>query len=299
MKSHDFGQYLFNASILNERQLAQILSSKKKATPNLATKALFLRLVSAKELTTLFRKNFVDKNLDDYLHSHNFKMQSEYDEIVKNLLNARQLDKVKKFDESQSLCLAQKLIDDGVVNFAKLERILKAYHHLEIPPLEEAFAAHYDALQEKYRTNYLLALDVMKSLYDFLSKSLGMTMILLPAVETKEDFLVGTSVKITGAMPFVIGVIANRKVFHELAVAYEKFVTDTVEDDFDALAEMLNVFTGHFTVKIASEFGLEEEPEPPRFDRVTKKIDMIKMLADAGIFYLYIGTEEIFSNPNT
>jgi len=68
---------------------------------------------------------------------------------------------------------------------------------------------------------------------------------------------------------------------------------ETVEDAHDAISELLNVFTGHFTVKIAVTKGLEEVPEPPRYGSIIN-ISCITMMADIGTFYVYIGKNEIF-----
>ena len=120
-------------------------------------------------------------------------------------------------------------------------------------------------------------------------------MIFSPAEPDFKEKVFGASVKINGDIPIVVGVLAEKKVLHKLANSYDKFVSEDIEEDFDAVAEMLNVFTGNFAVKIATTSGIEEELYPPRFGQLTFELETpVTVFADVGKFYLYIGAEEIF-----
>ena len=300
MKSHDFGQFLFNSSIFNELQLSRLITVARKSKPTLAAKALFLRLVSAKELDDAFmdapfemseiitRKDFFSS---EYVYNERF--YKICDDIVRGILNSRQIGKTNQLEDSQSLWIIQELLDSCVMNFIRLENVLDEYYRLEIPPIVQACSAYYDVLNGTQNTDYSFALDVIQTVHSFLSESLGTTIIILPPTEIKEKSWFGASVKIVGSMPVVVGILADEKTFLKLAKRYERFV-ETLEDSFDGVAELLNVFTGQFTVKIASSLGVEEEPEPPRYGQILKNIPTIRMLADFGNFYLYVDQEEIF-----
>ena len=114
------------------------------------------------------------------------------------------------------------------------------------------------------------------------------------AMELPEKAKFGASVKIDGEIDFVFGVFAEKKSFHDIAERYEHFATESLEEDFDAMSEFLNEVTGHFIIKIAKTFGLEEDLEPPRFGQIESKFGVIKILGNVGTFYLYIGKNEIF-----
>jgi len=135
---------------------------------------------------------------------------------------------------------------------------------------------------------------VAESLHEFLSETLKTSVIFVPSPELGESDKFGASVKITGDMPVVVSVMAEQETFHKMANIYDDFVSDDLEEDFDAMSEMLNVFTGNFTVQFAAAVGVEEEPEPPRFGRVDENLATLRVLTNFGNFYLYIERKEIF-----
>lgn len=278
MNSHDFGQFLFNSSTFDEDQLVQIISAAKTSVPTLTTKAIFLRMVSMAELADYFNQS-----------------QSEADEYVKKILRPHQLERIEKLGDNNSLNLAQALIDSKIVDSAQLEKILQEYHRSEIPPVENSFAAFYDSVQAGGKVDYPLALNVAESLHDFLSHTFKSTIIFIPSPDLGEVEKFGASVKIKGVMPVVVAVMADRNIFHKMSNLYDDFVSDSLDDDFDAMSEMLNVFTGNFTVQFAAIVGVEEEPEPPRFGRVNEKMQTLRVLTGFGTFYLYVGKQEIFT----
>ena len=278
MKSHDFGQFLYNSSIFDEDQLEKIILAAKDSTPTLTTKALFLRMVSVSEIAESLNQS-----------------QTVSDNHVKKILKSHQLGRIEKLSNNVSLNLAQALLDIKIVDFNQFEKILQAYHRIEIPPVESSFAVFYDDVQCDSKVDYPLALNVAESLHDFLSSTFKTTVIFIPSPDLGGMEKFGASVKITGIMPVVVAVMADRKIFHKMSNLYDGFVSDDLDDDFDAMSEMLNVFTGNFTVQFAAIVGVEEEPEPPRFGRVNEKLQSLKVLTGFGTFYLYFGKKEIFT----
>ena len=272
MKSHDFGQFLFNSSTFDEKKLVELITAAKVSVPTLAIKALFLRLISLAELE---EKNYSEAFLKTFLTQH-------------------QLERISSLDKDNSLKLVQALIDTKTVDFEGLEKILQEYHRIEIPPVESAFASFYDSIQLADRVDYPLALGVAESLHEFLSETLKTSVVFVPSPELGESDKFGASVKITGDMPVVVSVMAEQETFHKMANIYDDFVSDDLEEDFDAMSEMLNVFTGNFTVQFAAAVGVEEEPEPPRFGRVDENLATLRVLTNFGNFYLYIERKEIF-----
>jgi len=272
MKSHDFGQFLFNSSTFDEKKLVELITAAKDSVPTLAIKALFLRLVSFAELE--------EKNYSE--------------EFLKTFLTQHQLERISALDKDNSLKLVQTLIDTKTVDFEGLDKILQEYHRIEIPPVESAFASFYDSIHLEDRVDYPLALGVAESLHEFLSETLKTSVIFVPSPELGESDKFGASVKITGDMPVVVSVMAEQETFHKMANIYDDFVSDDLEEDFDAMSEMLNVFTGNFTVQFAAAVGVEEEPEPPRFGRVDENLATLRVLTNFGNFYLYIERKEIF-----
>ncbi|MBR2179329.1 MAG: chemotaxis protein CheX [Selenomonadaceae bacterium] len=268
MKSHDFGQFLFNSSAFSEVQLNDIIKKAGKSEPTLATAALFLQLIEAAELT----------RLDD--------------EFVHTLITPRQAARALELKDGQSLSLAQALIDDGIVDYLNLDQLFKKYNKLEIPPIESALTAYYEKLKGYPDIDFPFAVDVISSFHTFLSETLKTTIIILPPSDCNHENQIGASVKIIGEIPVVVAMFANNEIFLRLAKRYDEYV-ETTEDAHDAISELLNVFTGHFTVKIAVTKGLEEVPEPPRYGSVAN-VKCITMLADIGTFYIYIGKAEIF-----
>ena len=274
MKSHDFGQFLFNSSVFDENKLVELITAAKNIEPTLATRAIFLRLVSLAELTE------GAENLDD---------------LVKKILSPHQIERANRQVNDNSLKLVQALIDTGTADSKTLEKILQDYHRIEIPPVESAFANFYDSAKDDIKIDYPLALNVAESLHEFISETFNTSVIYVSAYESdgKEKF--GASVKIQGVMPVVVAVVAEQNIFHKMANLYDDFVSDDLDEDFDAISEMLNVFTGNFTVQFAASVGVEEEPEPPRFGRADKNLQAMRVLTDFGNFYIYIGKEEIFA----
>ena len=159
---------------------------------------------------------------------------------------------------------------------------------------EKNFSECYEVLQNVIQIDYNLALDVFNCVKDFISEHLETEMVIDSVVKLPENANFGASVKIEGRVSFVLGVFADKNTFHEIAERYEQFPTESLDEDFDAVSELLNVITGNLIVKIAEKFGIEEDLEPPRYGQIEKTFDTIKIFIGSGAFYLYIGREEIF-----
>ena len=99
----------------------------------------------------------------------------------------------------------------------------------------------------------------------------------------------------TGALSTILGLFADKDIFIKLAQRYDSYVEEE-EDAFDAIAELLNVYTGHFVVKLAVSNGIDEQPEPPKIGNISKKVDCIALVSDIGTFYIYIGRQEVFTD---
>ena len=159
---------------------------------------------------------------------------------------------------------------------------------------EKNFAACYENLRNVMKLDYSIALNVFKCMHEYLSEGLNSAVEIDSAVTLPTNANFGASVKIDGAISFVVGVLAEKRIFHEIAESYEHFALDSIDEDFDAVSELLNVATGHVIVRIAAALDIEEELEPPRFGETEKLFGVIKLLVNIGTFYLYIGREEIF-----
>ena len=296
MKCHDFGQFLFNSSVFDAEKLSKIISAAKKIRPTFSTAAIFFRLVSVNELTEIFAEtNFFDeKNSVEIFRSHSPEVQKKYDEIVQKFLNPRKVKDIKESLADPSVKFAQVLVDE-TMEFSQFEKVLEEFYKGEISPVEKIFADWYDALPSKMNFDYPPALEVAKDFHEFLSDSLKTTIIFSSTPAKTDEKLFGASVKILGAIPIIVGVVAEKNVLHKLANSYDKFISEDIDEDFDSVAEMLNVFTGNFTVKVASQLGIEEELFPPLVGRLEKnEVPFLDVVCDFGNFYLYIGKEEIF-----
>ncbi len=157
-----------------------------------------------------------------------------------------------------------------------------------------SFKDSYNALFNIIQLDYDIALEIVKSFKDFIFDTLDAKIVLISASELPDKENFGASVKIEGKISFVIGIMAEEKILHEIAETYEHFQIDTLEEEYDAVSELLNVFTGHFMIKIAEKFGIEEDLDPPRCGRALEKIGVMKIHVNTGAFYLYIGKDEIF-----
>lgn len=296
MKSYDFGQFLFNTAFLDEAQLADLILAANEKKSTLATKALFLRLVTIPELETSLKNLQASESLDEYLHSHETEVQGKYDEMIKNVLKDKQPARLERLKETSSLWLVQALIDSGTVDAEQLEKLLGEYHKLEIPPVEEAFSQRYDSLPPAQKLDYPLAVDIVKNFHEFTSQAFSSTLVLLPATENAEGALLGATVKIKGTTPIIVGIFANETVFMNFAQSYNNLV-ENKEDAIDVVSEFLNIYAGHLTIRMVETLGTDEEPETPRFGEVTD-FTAIKILGDCGEFYLYIGKDECFQEIN-
>ncbi len=287
MKSHDFGQYLYNEHRLSEEQSARLIAATKSAEPTLAVEALFLQLVSAEELTDLFRSTYGKKfaSIGETIRS--------IDDRVRTLITPRQALRAEELKVGQSIRLAQALMNNGLANFLKLERLLNEYHDLQVPPLERMLTIYYERLRERLAVDFPFAIDLMRDLHMFLSDVLNATVIILPPTEFDYHEEIGSSVALIGDVPAVTGIFADERTFMRLATRYDDCV-ETLEDGFDAMSELLNVFVGHFAVKAATRRGLEEEPEPPRCGELSGDIGGFLMMSDVGKFFIYVNREEIF-----
>ncbi len=292
MNSYDFGQFLFNTAFLDETQLADLIIAAKNKKSTLATKALFLRMVTIPELETSLKNLQASESLDEYLRSHDADSQGKYDEMIKNVLKAGQPKRLERMEETASLWLVQELIDSGTVDAEQLEKLLGEYHKLEIPPVEDAYSSRYDLLPPEQKLDYPLAVDVIKNFHEFTSKSFATTLIMLPATDNADNTLLGATVKIKGNNPIIVGIFAEEPIFLNFAQNYNNLV-ETKEDALDAIAEFLNIYAGHLTIHMVEVLGADEEPETPRFGDA-ENFTGIKMLGDCGNFYMYVGKDEFF-----
>lgn len=299
MNSYDFGQFLFNTSFLDENQLAELVVAAKNKKATLATKALFLRMVSVPELVESLKnlkenspEAMHDEEIGEYMRSHDAEIQSKYDSVIENVLKKGQPARLKHLKETSSLCLIQELIDSNKVNLDELEKLLADYHKVEMSPIDTAFAARYDSLPPEQQLDYPLAVEVVKSFHEFASDSFGSTIILLPSIEVSEEKLFGATVKIKGKIHIITGLFAAESVFQKFAKTYNHLVED-INDAYDVVAEFFNIYAGHLTIQMVATLGTEEEPETPRFGEA-ENFSAIKMLSDWGEFYLYVGKEEFF-----
>lgn len=296
MKSHDFGQFLFNSSVFDAEKLSEIISAAKNIQPTFSTAAIFLRLISSSELTKIFTESKIvdENNCVEIFRSHAPDIQKKYDEIVQKFLDTRNVKTITESISDPSVKFAQALVD-GAMDFVQFEKFLEEYHKVEISPVEKIFADWFHDLSFGKNFDYPPALEVAKDFHEFLSESLKTTIIFSSTPAETNENLFGASVKIVGAIPIIVGVVSDKNILHKLANSYDKFVSEDLAEDFDSVAEMLNVFTGNFTVKIASQIGIEEELFPPRFGQLEKKgTPFLDVVCDFGNFYLYIGKDEIF-----
>ncbi len=299
MKSHDFGQFLFNSSVLTETQLTEILSIPKRYSQNLTTNALFLRFISIREFFDACKNSGItaeeelDEKFMNFLHSQETEDAKKRDDVTRNFLTPRQLNKVEEFSAESSISLTQTILDEGVLTADRFEKILDEYHRSEIPPVEDAFSKYYDLRRDVEQPDFPLALSAAENFFDFLSETYKTNVIFVPEPDTGENLKFGASVKVVGSMPVVVGMYAEKEIFQRLAFLYNDFVSD-IDDAYDAISELLNVFTGHFAVRVATNTGQEEEPEPPRFGTLQGKIGGIKTLTGVGNFFITISKDEIF-----
>ena len=269
MKSHDLAQFVFNNSILNLPQIDEVIKAARSSNPSLAAAALFLQFVSVDEL------------------------DGTDDDSVKSLLTPKQLSRISELKDGKSLNFAQALVDMKIVDFARLEKIFDQYNNLEIPPVESALTTYYETFKKRYDVDFPFAVEIVRSFHSFLSETLDTSIVILPSHIREDKQKPGASVKIDGEIPAVVALYAEESIFIKLAARYDSYV-EISEDANDAVAELLNVFTGQFTVNIAVRRGLEEVPEPPRCGNIFNNLDGIAMISDFGTFYVYIGKDEIF-----
>ena len=285
MKSHDFGQHLYNSRQLSEVQMARMIGAAKHAEPTLAIEALFLQLISAEELTDIFRSMI--RSIGTTLRLT--------DDRVRSLITARQALRAEQLKDGQSIRFAQALLDNGLANFLKLERILDEYHNLQVPPLEAMMTIYYEKWRDRFALDFPFAIDLMRNLHMFLSDALKATVIILPPPSIDCRGMRGASVKLCGDVSAVTSIFADERTFEKLAASYDEWVEST-EDAFDAMAELLNVFVGHFAVKAATQRGIDVEPEPPRIGTLSETPDGFLMMTDVGKFFIAIDREEIIRN---
>ena len=273
MKSQDLGQFIFNRSILSEIQIREVIKAARKSDPSLAVTALFLQLIESTELN--------DKD----------------DDFVRSLITPRQVMRASELKDGQSLIFAQALIDNGIANFLKLNHIFEEYHNLEIPPIESVLTTYYEKLKKYPDIDFPFAVDVISSFHTFLSESLQSSVVILPPHSQKNKIKFGASVKIIGEISVIVALMAEEKNFLNIARRYDSYV-ETIEDAYDAISELLNVFTGQFVVQVAVTKGLEEVPEPPRYGSISEAVNTITVMNDIGNFEIYIGKQEIFDETS-
>lgn len=286
MKSHDFGQFLFNSGRLSELQMSKMIGAARQSEPTLAVEALFLQLISAAEMTDIFRSLKTSM-------IRSTPIRASIDELVRNLITDRQALRAEQLKEGQSIRFAQALVDNGLTNFLKLERILNAYYNLPVPPIESMLTIYYEQLRGRLTIDFPFAIDLFRALHTFISEELRSTVLILPPTEFERQEMLGATVKLIGDLPVVTGIYADEKTFLNLARRYDD-MTETVEDSFDVVSELLNVFTGHFAIRASMMRGLEEEPEPPRCGVLDGNCNGFLMLTDFGKFYIYVNAEELF-----
>ena len=107
MKSNDFAQFMFYSSAFDEKKIVELFSASKNAQPTLATKAIFLRLISLSEIKDLQKKS-----------------PAELDAEVEKILSPIQIKRTENLNSNISLKLAQSLIDTFTVDFFGLEELL-------------------------------------------------------------------------------------------------------------------------------------------------------------------------------
>lgn len=286
MKSHDFGQFLFNSGRLSELQMSKMIEAARSSEPTLAVEALFLQLISAAEMTDIFRSLKTSM-------IRSTPINTSIDALVRRLITDRQALRAEQLKDGQSIRLAQALVNNGLTNFLKLERILEQYYNLQVPPLESMLTIYYEQLRGRLTIDFPFAIDLFRALHTFISEELHSTVIILPPTAIDCADKTGATVKLIGDLPVVTGIFADEKTFIGLARRYEE-ATETLEDSFDVISELLNVFTGHFAIRASMMRGLEEEPEPPRCGTLSGDVSGFLMLTDVGKFYVYVNAEELF-----
>ena len=279
MKSHDFGQFLFNSERLSELQMSKMIEAARRSEPTLAVEALFLQLISASELTYIFRSSrLTGKSVDG---------------MVRRLITPRQALRAEQLKDGQSIRLAQALLDNGLSNFLKLERILEAYYNLQVPPLESMLTIYYERLRNQLTIDFPFAVELVRGLHTYLSEELNATVIILPPTEVKHGGKIGSSMKLIGDLPVVTSIVADEKTFLKLSKRCYA-ATETFEDAFDVISEMLNIFLGQFALKASMTRGLVEAPEVPLHGALSDALSGFTMMTDVGKFYVYVNGDEIF-----
>ena len=292
MKSHDFGQFLFNSGRLSEVQMLKVIGAARSSEPTLAVEAMFIQLISSTELTDIFRSI---RASTDGATMPLASVISAMDEMVRRLITQRQALRAEQLKDGQSIRLAQALLDNGLTNFLKLERMLRAYYDLQVPPLESMLTIYYERLRSRLTIDFPFAIDLIRGLHTFISEEFHSTVLILPPNEVDHSDKLGASVKLIGDLPVVTGIFADERGLLDLSRRCDDSV-ETLEDALDVTAELLNVFTGHFAVKAATRRGLDEEPEPPRYGTLSGALSGFAMLTDFGRFYIYVNGDEIFES---
>lgn len=279
-----FAQYLVNEGVVDRQEAKELIREAEKTEPGLAVVALAEGAVSASKLAEMmpFEKESFSKLA-----------------VAEGLLFPSQVEKLQEVHATDSLRVAQALLDSGKMDFMELGRCMAACGSEEGSPIKEAvrrMVEQNEALEAEEEAYADFTELFMRSLMRFMD-TLAVVNYGVPDSEETMFASHTVSQRLSGSVSFVSGIYASDRVFVEMAKRYShEEIEDADEMAEDSVAEFLNVVNGLFVVDLGKR-DLDLDMESPRVGKNTRPMGshQLQLCVDTGFgsFSLVLAADEV------
>ena len=280
MSSCYFAQYLLNAGFLAEDQLLPLLRQATDAVPGTPLLALHQGIMTAAQIAS------VGSGSDE-----EFAVRAQ----ERGLLTKSQLVNMHQAIAGRDACFAQVLLDSQLVDYAKLEH---AFRQCELAEPNPVVAAVESARIHEIGQDMAFYGEYVDAFFRSLLRFMDTDAVVVPESTllhiAEETYAV--SQRLSGDLNLAAGIMADERVFLEMARRYSHEDIELVDDlAVDSIAEFLNVMNGLFAVNL-SQRDMDVDLEMPR-SACNVRPDgshqlMLRVFTDFGSFVLVLATDE-------
>ncbi|MBQ7515979.1 MAG: hypothetical protein IJS96_06820 [Schwartzia sp.] len=272
-----FAQYLLNTGLVKTEEIQGLLAKSLEAKPSLALMALREGMVTGQQLASL------DVAAD-------FAGQA----LGKNLLTAEQIETLNQVVPSDSMRFAQVMLDEGRVDFLRLEELFKSGD--AVPDIIRASVRQLAGASLKTEAEAYgdFAEIFMRSFIRFMD---------MPAVIDNREPILGdsnqshiVSQRLIGDISMTTGIVTSDPMFIEMARRYShEDIKEIDELAADSLTEFLNVVNGLFAVDMARQ-DRDVDLEAPKIEANLLPVGnhqlLLRVYTACGSFVLVIASDE-------
>lgn len=280
MNSHYFAQYLLNQKMLETEQVQKLLAAADHCSVQLPLRALRQGNISPEQAAALAPLS-------------GEKLQQAM--LAQGLLTESQARNLSEAVTGESLRFAQAMLDAGIADYARVAELFSLYEKSsESPAYTAVKAAAGGGLEEElaYYSEYTELF--LLSLVRFLDMPAVIDAGAMSFMAEPPNHVV--SQRMSGDVSMVGGILAEDRVFLELARRYSHEKLDSVDLlAIDCVGEFLNVMTGLFAVELGKR-ELDVDLEMPHWEKNLQPeaamLLQLSLLTPVGTFQLILSADE-------